>query len=101
MKLNFENANVIIQPRKGGLEPAIFITEGDKIHMVTIGPDSNFCISDEGNVGERYDNNGNYCEDSKQNSSVDFVNEDRYDEMEELSRSLFGEDWDEDGICIR
>ena len=26
---------------------------------------------------------------------IDFVNEDRFDEMEELSRSLFGEAWDE------
>lgn len=30
---------------------------------------------------------------------VDFVNEDRFDEMEELSRSLFGKEWDED-VCI-
>lgn len=34
---------------------------------------------------------------------VDFVNEDNYDEMEKLSRSLFGEAWNrnwcEDGIC--
>lgn len=92
MKLNFENAKVIIQPRKGGLEPAIFITESDKIHMVTIGPDSNFYISDEGNVGERYDSSGNYCEGSKQNSSVDFVSEDRYDEMEESNMKRITEE---------
>lgn len=92
MKLNFENAKVVIQPRKGGLEPAIFITEGEKIYMVTIGPDSNFCISDEGNVGERYDNNGNYCEGSKQNSSVNFVSEDRYDEMEESNMKRITEE---------
>lgn len=40
---------------------------------------------------------------------VDFVNEDRFDEMEELSKSSFGKDWDrdvckhmrEDGICLK
>lgn len=37
------------------------------------------------------------------NDVVDFVNEDSYDEMDNLSKSLFGEDWDkdccEDGVC--
>ena len=62
MKLDFENAKVIIQPRKNGVQPAIFIIENCKVHLVAITPDRNFDITDEGIVGERYDKDGNWCD---------------------------------------
>jgi len=60
-KDKFINAKVIIEPRKGGKQPAIFIIEDGKVHMVTVTPDHNLYITDEGKVGERYDENGKWC----------------------------------------
>lgn len=57
----FENAKVIIQKRECGLQPAIFIIDKDNVKMVTITPDHNFEITDEGIIGERYDESGNWC----------------------------------------
>ena len=59
--MEFNNAKVIIEKRRNGLQPAIFIIENDTIHMVTITPDCNFDITNEGPIGERYDENGNWC----------------------------------------
>lgn len=59
----FENAKVIVQKRKCGLQPAIFIIDKDNVKMVTITPDHNFEVTDEGIIGERYDENGNWCGD--------------------------------------
>lgn len=61
MKNIFNNARVIVEKRINGIEPAIFIIEKDKIYMVAITPDGNFSITDEGYIGERYDENGNWC----------------------------------------
>lgn len=62
MKDNFNNAKVVIEKRKNGKQPAIFITEKDKIYMVIVTPDGDFDITDEGAVGDRYDENGNWCD---------------------------------------
>ena len=61
--MEFNNAKVIIEKRQNGLQPAIFIIENGIVHMVTITPDHNFDITNEGYVGERYDENGNWCGD--------------------------------------
>lgn len=57
-----ENCKVIIEPRANGIEPAIIVIDGeDKVRMITITPDRNFDITDEGIVGERYDHDGKWC----------------------------------------
>lgn len=61
MKKNFSKANVIIENRKNGIQPAMFIIEDNRVHMVTITPDHQFSITDEGSVGERYDQQGRWC----------------------------------------
>lgn len=61
MKTDFNNAKVVIKKRKNGKQPAIFITEKDRVYIVGITPNHNFDITDEGIVGERYDENGNWC----------------------------------------
>lgn len=62
MKKNFCNASVVIENRKAGVQPALFITENGKVYMVTITPDQQFQVTDEGAVGERYDENGKWAE---------------------------------------
>ena len=60
--MTFNNARVIIKKRRNGLQPAIFIIDDDGIvHLVTITPDHNFVTTNEGLIGERYDENGNWC----------------------------------------
>lgn len=57
----FNEANIIIENRKNGIQPAIFIFENDRVYMATITPDHQFCLTDEGVIGERYDENGAWC----------------------------------------
>ena len=59
----FENAKMIIEKRKNGVQPAIFIIEKDNVYMLTITPNGDFDITNEGKIGERYDENGNWCGD--------------------------------------
>ena len=61
MKTDFKNAKVSIEKRHHSKQPAIFIVENDRVYMVTTTPDGDFNITDEGIVGERYDENGNWC----------------------------------------
>ena len=61
MKKNFTEANVIIENRKGGIQPAMFIIENGKIYMVTITPDHQFSVTDEGMIGEKYNELGQWC----------------------------------------
>lgn len=57
-----EKCKVIIEPRAKGVEPAIIAIDGDgRVRMITITPDRNFDITDEGAVGERYDHDGKWC----------------------------------------
>lgn len=57
----FENCTVIIEQRKNGIQPAIIIIENGKVHIICITPNYDFDITDEGNVGERYDEYGHWC----------------------------------------
>lgn len=68
--MEFNNAKVIIQKRKNGLEPAIFIVENDNVNMITITPDHNFIITNEGPIGARYDENGNWVGNSDSNFTI-------------------------------
>jgi hypothetical protein len=71
--MEFDNAKIIVQKRKNGLQPAIFIIdEENTVHMVTITPDRNFDITNEGHIGERYDENGNWVGYSK--TTINFDN---------------------------
>lgn len=60
-KQKFIKAKVIIENRNNGVQPAMFIIEDGRVHMVTITPDHQFYITDEGPVGERYDEHGKWC----------------------------------------
>ena len=63
-KHKFFYSTIIMESRTNGLEPAIFIIDQDNtVHLVTIGPDHNFCITNEGPVGSRYDADGRWCGD--------------------------------------
>lgn len=61
MKMNFTKADIRIENRKNGVQPAMFIFEDGKVYMVTITPDHQFIVSDEGLIGEKYDETGKYC----------------------------------------
>lgn len=61
--MEFNNAKVIVQKRKNGVQPAIFIIENGYVFMITTTPDHNFDITDCSAVGENYDENGNWCGD--------------------------------------
>lgn len=61
MKKKFANANVVIENRKGGVQPATFIFENGRVYMVTITPDHQFTVTDEGPIGFRYDENCKWC----------------------------------------
>ena len=61
MKKNFLKADVIIENRKHGVQPTMFIIENGRVYMVTITPDHQFYITEEGYVGERYDEQGRWC----------------------------------------
>ncbi|MEE1505087.1 MAG: hypothetical protein UGF89_12695 [Acutalibacteraceae bacterium] len=61
MKTEFKNAKVTVEKRQHGKQPAIFIIENGKVYMITTTPDGDFNVTDEGVVGERYDENGNWC----------------------------------------
>ena len=76
MKMCFENAKVIVETRKNGVQPAIFIIEDGNVHMVTITPDGNFEITNEGAVGERYNENGNWCKQDDDNVASTCVSND-------------------------
>ena len=64
MKNEFKNAKVIVNKRKNGVQPTIFIIENDSVYIVVNTPDHNFEITYEGIIGERYDENGNWCGDN-------------------------------------
>lgn len=61
MITKFTNADVIVEPRANGVEPAIFIIENGIVHMILITPDGNITISNEGPVGTRYTADGVWC----------------------------------------
>ena len=61
VKTEFKDAKVIINKRKNGIEPTIFIIEDNIVYMVTSTPDRNFYITNEGSVGTRYNENGEWC----------------------------------------
>lgn len=61
MKKNFTKADVIIENGKNGVQPAIFIIENGRVSMVTITPDHRFYVTDEGPIGERYNEQGRWC----------------------------------------
>lgn len=63
---NFSRANVIIENRKNGVQPAIFIIENNRVYLVTVTPSYTFWVTDEGAVGERYDENGKWCGDNNE-----------------------------------
>ncbi len=63
MKKEFDKAKVVVEKRVHGKQPAIFITENDRVYMITTSPDGDFDITDEGIVGERYDESGRWCGD--------------------------------------
>lgn len=65
MKTDFKDAKVSIEKRHHGKQPAIFIVENDRVYMITTTPDGDFNITDEGIVGERYDENGDWCGEGK------------------------------------
>lgn len=60
MKKKFTNANVLIDQTKG-VEPTIFIIEDGRVYIIGITPDYKFDLSDEGMVGEKWDEHGNWC----------------------------------------
>ena len=57
----FEKAKVIVENRESGIQPAIFIIEDGRVYMITITPDHQFYMTDEGAVGENYDEDGKWC----------------------------------------
>lgn len=57
----FEEAKIIVENRKNGIQPAIFVIENNRVYMITITPDHQFCMTDEGAIGENYDENGKWC----------------------------------------
>ena len=59
--LTFKDAKIIVENRKKGIQPAIFIFSNDRVSMITISADDQFVVSDEGLIGERYDENGKWC----------------------------------------
>ena len=61
IKKEFLNTKVIVDDCKSGNQPAIFIIENEKVYMITITSSHSFRITDEGLVGERYDENGKWC----------------------------------------
>lgn len=62
MKKNFIDATVLVQNRENGIQPAMFIFENGRVYMVTITPDHKFEITDEGLIGDRYNEKGEWCQ---------------------------------------
>ena len=58
---NFENTRIVIEEGNNKNRPSIFIISDGRVHSVTTTPDNNFYITDEGRIGERYDENGKWC----------------------------------------
>ena len=79
MTNNFSRANVIIKNKEDGVQPAIFIIDNKGVvHMITITPDHKFTMSDEGIVGEKYNEFGEYCGDKDNSKFVWTDKEDHY-----------------------
>lgn len=72
--VKFENATVIVEKRTGGVQPAIFIVENGDVKLITITPDHNFDITDEGKLGDRWDISGDgkvkWCENKKNPTKI-------------------------------
>lgn len=62
----FTKADVVVEKRKNGVEPAIFVFEKGRVYMITIRPDYDFTITDEGMIGERYNELGQWVGKDKQ-----------------------------------
>ena len=60
MEIRFSGGKIIVRRRKNGVQPAIFIIKDGYVYMICITPSMDFDISNEGVVGERYDENGKW-----------------------------------------
>lgn len=74
MKANYYKSNVHVQNGDRGIQPGIFIVEGDIVYLVTITPNHRFEISNEGKLGEKYKYNTagsiEWCGDNSNNDNI-------------------------------
>lgn len=61
MKTEFENTKVLIKQDKRGYQPVIFLFENNRVYIIGITPDLHFDITDEGEIGDKWDIDGNWC----------------------------------------